>query len=156
LSFGYGVLIGALRGWHIALYELPVRTREGLAKGGYLVVETVAGRHLTGDVVTEFATANGEYMLLTGDALYARRGRPSVASEYLLRAQLAQILYAISSERRLVEQLEYNLLLRWLVGLPLGEPVFHVTSFTKNRDRLLSSAVNMLPKYLPHSWVLWE
>ena len=97
-----------------------------------------------------------EEMSPTLDALYARRGRPSVAPEYLLRAQLIQILYAISSERRLVEQLEYNLLLRWLVGLPLGEPVFHVTSFTKNRDRLLSSAVNMLPKYLPHSWVLWE
>ncbi len=75
------------------------------------------------------------------DALYARRGRPSIAPEYLLRAQLAQILYAIPSERRLVEQLRYNLLLRWFVGLPLDEPVFHATSFTKNRDRLLTSAV---------------
>ena len=74
-------------------------------------------------------------------ALYAERGRPSIAPEVLLRAQLIQILYAIPSERRLVEQLEYNLLLRWFVGLPLGEPVFHVTSFTKNRDRLLNTEI---------------
>jgi len=74
-------------------------------------------------------------------ALYARRGRPSIAPEVLLRAQLIQILYAIPSERRLVEHLEYNLLLRWFVGLPLDEPVFHPTSFTKNRARLLTSAV---------------
>lgn len=74
-------------------------------------------------------------------ALYAERGRPSIAPEVLLRAQLIQILYAIPSERRLVEQLEYNLLLRWFVGLPLSQPVFHVTSFTKNRRRLLTTAV---------------
>jgi transposase len=75
------------------------------------------------------------------EALYASRGRPSIAPEYLLRAQLIQILYAIPSERRLVEQLRYNLLLRWFVGLPLDEPVFHVTSFTKNRARLLTSEI---------------
>ena len=77
----------------------------------------------------------------TLDALYASRGRPSIAPEYLLRAQLLQILYAISSERRLCEELRYNLLLRWFVGLPLDQAVFHPTSFTKNRDRLLSSEV---------------
>ena len=77
----------------------------------------------------------------TLDALYASRGRPSIAPEYLLRAQLVQILYAISSERRLCEELRYNLLLRWFVGLPLDQAVFHPTSFTKNRDRLLSSEV---------------
>lgn len=75
------------------------------------------------------------------DALYASGGRPSVAPEYLLRAQLVQILYAIPSERRLVEQLRYNLLLRWFVGLPMDEPVWHPTTFTKNRDRLLTAAV---------------
>ena len=75
------------------------------------------------------------------DALYAERGRPSIAPEYLLRAQLAQILYAIPSERRLCEQLRYNLLLRWFVGLPMDEPVWHATTFTKNRDRLLNGAV---------------
>ena len=75
------------------------------------------------------------------DALYAREGRPGIAPEYLLRAQLAQILYAIPSERRLVEQLRYNLLLRWFVGLPLDEPVWHATSFTKNRERLLNTEI---------------
>lgn len=75
------------------------------------------------------------------DALYAGSGRPSIAPEYLLRAQLVQILYAIPSERRLCEQLRYNLLLRWFVGLPLDEPVWHPTTFTKNRDRLLNGAI---------------
>ena len=75
------------------------------------------------------------------EALYASGGRPSVAPEYLLRAQLVQILYAIGSERRLCEQLRYNLLLRWFVGLPLDEPVWHPTTFTKNRDRLLTAEV---------------
>jgi transposase len=75
------------------------------------------------------------------DALYASHGRPSVAPEYLLRAQLLQILYAIPSERRLCEQLRYNLLLRWFVGLPMDEPVWHPTSFTKNRERLLTAEV---------------
>lgn len=75
------------------------------------------------------------------DALYARHGRPSIAPEYLLRAQLAQILYAVSSERRLCEQLRYNLLLRWFVGLPMDEPVWHATTFTKNRDRLLNTEI---------------
>lgn len=75
------------------------------------------------------------------DVLYAQRGRPSIAPEYLLRAQLVEILYAIPSERRLVERLRYNLLLRWFVGLPLDEPVFHATTFTKNRDRLLTIAI---------------
>ena len=75
------------------------------------------------------------------ETLYAERGRPSIAPEYLLRAQLAQILDAIPSERRLVEQLRYNLLLRWFVGLPFDEPVWHPTTFTKNRDRLLTREV---------------
>ncbi|OPZ01531.1 MAG: Transposase DDE domain protein [Alphaproteobacteria bacterium ADurb.BinA305] len=75
------------------------------------------------------------------EALYAAGGRPSIAPEYLLRAQLVQILYAIPSERRLCEQLRYNLLLRWFVGLPMDEPVWHPTSFTKNRERLLTAAI---------------
>jgi transposase len=75
------------------------------------------------------------------DELYASAGRPSIAPEYLLRAQLVQILYAIGSERRLVEQLRYNLLLRWFVGVPLDEPLFHATSFTKNRKRLLTGEI---------------
>lgn len=74
-------------------------------------------------------------------ARYDERARHSIPPEYLLRAQLIQHLYAIPSERRLCEQLEYNLLLRWFVGLPLSEPVWHPTSFTKNRDRVLTSEV---------------
>ncbi len=75
------------------------------------------------------------------ESLYADRGRVSIPPEYLLRAQLVQILFAIPSERRLCEHLEYNLLFRWFVGLPLSEAVWHPTTFTKNRDRLLSSEV---------------
>ena len=75
------------------------------------------------------------------DSLYAERGRISIPPEYLLRAQMVQILFAIPSERRLCEHLQYNLLFRWFVGLPLSEPVWHPTTFTKNRDRLLTSEV---------------
>ena len=74
-------------------------------------------------------------------SLYAAGGRVSIPPEYLLRAQLLQILYAIPSERRLCEHIEYNFLFRWFVGLPLTEPMWHHSSFTKNRDRLLCSGV---------------
>ncbi len=76
------------------------------------------------------------------DAIYARGvGRPSVPPEQLLRALLLQVLYTIRSERQLVEQLEYNLLYRWFVGLELDEGVFSATVFTKNRDRLLKGQI---------------
>ena len=75
------------------------------------------------------------------DSLYCERGRVSIPPEYLLRAQLLQILYAIPSERRFCEHLEYHLLFRWFVGLPFSEKAWHPTSFTKNRDRLLSAEV---------------
>ena len=74
-------------------------------------------------------------------SLYCERGRASIPPEYLLRAQLLQILYAIPSERRLCEHIEYNFLFRWFVGLPLTEPMWHHSSFTKNRDRLLCSGL---------------
>lgn len=73
--------------------------------------------------------------------LYAKTGRPSIAPERLLRALLLQILYSIRSERLLMEQLEYNFLFRWFVGLSLDDRVWDVTVFTKNRDRLLRGAV---------------
>jgi transposase len=73
--------------------------------------------------------------------LYARVGRPSVPPERLLRAQLLQIFYSIRSERLLMEQLDYNLLFRWFVGLEIDEPVWNPTVFTKNRDRLLTQDV---------------
>jgi transposase len=73
--------------------------------------------------------------------IYAAGGRPSIAPERLLRATLVQMLYSVPSERMLMEQLNYNLLFRWFVGLAMDEPVWHPTVFTKNRDRLLEAAV---------------
>lgn len=70
------------------------------------------------------------------DAIYCSTGRPSIAPERLLRAQLIQILYSIRSERQLMEQLDYNLLFRWFVGLTPDEPVWHPTVYSHNRDRL--------------------
>jgi len=75
------------------------------------------------------------------DALYVHFGRPSVAPEKLLRALLLQALYTIRSERQLMEQLDYNLLFRWFVGLSLDEAVWSPTTFTKNRDRLLTGDI---------------
>src|SRR6516225_1743134 len=75
------------------------------------------------------------------DALYASSGRPSIPPERLLRALLLQVLYTVRSERLLMEQLDYNFLFRWFVGLSIDDPVWDVTVFTKNRDRLLKSEV---------------
>lgn len=74
-------------------------------------------------------------------ALYAHTGRSSIPPEQLLRALLLQVLYTIRSERQLIEQLDYNLLYRWFVGLGMDEPVWHPTTFTKNRDRLVGGAI---------------
>jgi transposase len=74
-------------------------------------------------------------------ALYSHTGRPSVAPEKLLRALLLQVLYTIRSERQLVEQLDYNLLFRWFVGLGIDDPVWDRTVFCANRDRLLSKTL---------------
>jgi len=69
--------------------------------------------------------------------LYAKTGRPSIAPEKLLRALLIQVLYSVRSERMLMEQLDYNLLFRWFVGLNMDDAVWDATVFTKNRQRLL-------------------
>ncbi len=76
------------------------------------------------------------------DALYARRGRPSKPPEQLIRALLLQVLYAIRSERQLMERIKYDLLFRWFVGLGIDEQEWDATVFTKNRDRLLGGAVS--------------
>src|SRR5208337_2513277 len=76
------------------------------------------------------------------DELYSSTGRPSIAPERLLRASLLMVLYSIRSERQLMEQLNYNLLFRWFVGLEMDDPVWDVTVFTKNRERLISGAVS--------------
>jgi transposase len=71
------------------------------------------------------------------DKLYARMGRPSIAPEKLLRALLLQVLYSVRSERLLMEELDYNMLFRWFVGLNMDDRVWAPTTFTKNRERLL-------------------
>src|SRR5712664_26695 len=73
--------------------------------------------------------------------LYAANGRPSIAAEKLLRALLLQVLYTVRSERLLMEQLDYNLLFRWFVGLNMDEAVWVPTVFSKNRDRLLEGDI---------------
>jgi transposase len=75
------------------------------------------------------------------DEIYGDDGRKSIPPERLLRALLLQMLYSVRSERMLIEQLRYNLLFRWFVGLSPDEPVWHHTVFSKNRDRLLEGVV---------------
>jgi transposase len=75
------------------------------------------------------------------DKLYARDGRPSIPPERLLRALLLQAFYTVRSERQLMEQLDYNLLFRWFVGLSADDPVWDATVFCKNRDRLLDGDI---------------
>ena len=75
------------------------------------------------------------------NAIYATTGRPSIPPEKLLRALLLQVLYTVRSERLLMEQLEYNLLFRWFVGLNMDEPMWVPTVFSKNRDRLLDGDI---------------
>jgi transposase len=71
------------------------------------------------------------------EALYADFGRPSIAPERLIRASLLQILFSVRSERQLMEQLQYNLLFRWFVGLAIEDTVWNHSVFSKNRDRLI-------------------
>ena len=73
--------------------------------------------------------------------LYASEGRPSIPPEQLLSALLLQVFYGVRSERQLMEQLDYNLLYRWFVGLAPDDPVWDPTTFTKNRERLQNGEV---------------
>lgn len=73
------------------------------------------------------------------DQLYAATGRPSIAPESMLRALLLQVFFSIRSERLLVEQIDYNLLFRWFVGLSMDEAIWNHAVFSKNRDRLLNT-----------------
>jgi transposase len=84
--------------------------------------------------------------------LYASEGRPSIPPEQLLSALLLQVFYGIRSERQLMEQLDYNLLYRWFVGLSPDDPVWNPTTFTKNRDRLQNGEVfaKFMSKLLNH------
>ena len=80
------------------------------------------------------------------EQMYSKTGRPSIPPEQLLRALLIQALYSVRSERMLMEQLDYNMLFRWFVGLTLDDEIWDVTVFTKNRDRLLEA--NMAKRFL--------
>lgn len=82
------------------------------------------------------STLNGRF-----EALYSRMGRPSIPPEMLLRATLLQAFFSVRSERQLMQQIDYNLLFRWFVGLPMDAPVWHPTVFTHNRDRLMETDV---------------
>lgn len=76
------------------------------------------------------------------EAMYSRMGRPSIPPEQLLRALLLQAFYTIRSERQLMEQLDFNILFRWFVGLGMDDPVWDASTFCKNRDRLLEAEVS--------------
>jgi transposase len=89
-----------------------------------------AVRNLVDEVLSEMSTSF--------EALYSKVGRPSVPPERLLRALLLQVFYSVRSEGMLMEQLDYNLLFRWFVGMEMDEPVWNHAVFSKNRDRLLS------------------
>jgi transposase len=75
------------------------------------------------------------------DRMYSSEGRPGIPPERLLRALLLQVLYSVRSERQLMEQLDYNLLFRWFVGLGVDDPVWVPETFTQNRDRLRESQI---------------
>src|SRR5678816_4589364 len=90
-------------------------------------------RELVRDVLSDLNRSLGR--------LYASEGRPSIPPEQLLSALLLQVFYGIRSERQLMEQLDYNLLYRWFVGLTPDDPVWVPTVFSKNRDRLLEGNI---------------
>jgi transposase len=87
--------------------------------------------------------------------LYSHEGRPSIPPEQLLSALLLQVFYSIRSERQLMEQLDYNLLFRWFVGLSSDDPIWDATVFTKNRERLQQGDVfrKFMTKLLEHEKV---
>ena len=85
-------------------------------------------------------------------ALYAASGRDSIPPEKLLRAQLLQILYTIRSERLLTEQIDYNLLFRWFIGFSMDDPVWDHSTFSKNRERLLSNEHFSVDGTLIEAW----
>src|SRR5258705_4701200 len=93
-------------------------------------------RTIRGLVNEVLATLSGRF-----EELYSHTGRPSIPPEYLLRATLLQAFFTVRSERQLMEQINYNLLFRWFVGLSIDDAVWDATVFTKNRDRLLEADV---------------
>ena len=120
-----------------------MRARIGGRKGCFLTVSCESRVPPGHPLRTILPIADAALTTLSGEfqQLYALTGRPSIAPEKLLRALLLQAFYSVHSERQLMEQLNYNLLFRWFVGLGVDDPVWDVTVFTKNRDRLLEGAI---------------
>jgi len=107
----------------------------------YVNVESRVPKHHPLRKVRKLVDASLEGMEGTLAVLYSEQGRPSIAPEFLIRASLLQVFFSIRSERQLMEQLDYNLLFRWFVGLSVDERVWDASTFSKNRDRLASADV---------------
>ena len=107
----------------------------------YISPETRVGADHPLRAIREMADLALQNMSPRFDAMYSKIGRPSIPPEKLLRAQLIQMLYSVRSERLLMEEIDYSMLFRWFVGMNLDEPVWDVTVFTKNRNRLLEGEV---------------
>ena len=130
--------------WRDLLYEISMRgdDHEQTAMFSYLTLaQRIPADHPARQirVLVDRALAR---MDAEFNKLYSATGRPSIAPERLLRATLLMVLYSIRSERQLMEQMNYNLLFRWFVGLEMDDAVWDVTVFTKNRERLLSGAIS--------------
>src|SRR5215213_8122650 len=108
---------------------------------GYLSPDAMVPKDHPLRVVRPLVNAALVRLSLDFERLYATTGRASIAPEKLLRALLLQAFYSVRSERQLVEQLTYNMLFRWFIGLAMDAPVWDVTVFTKNRDRLLAGDI---------------
>ncbi len=117
------------------------RDRESGSLFSYASPESLIPRDHPLRAIRALVNAALERLSLAFAAIYADEGRPSIAPERLLRALLLQALFTIRSERQLMQQITYNMLFRWFVGLAMDAPVWDVTVFTKNRDRLLEGDI---------------
>jgi transposase len=109
--------------------------------GGYMNPEAMVPRNHPLRAIRPLVNAALEPLSPDFDQIYSPIGRPSIPPEQLLRALLLQAFFTIRSERQLIEQLTYNILFRWFVGMSIEMPVWDVTVFTKNRDRLLEGDI---------------
>src|SRR5208282_6502206 len=107
----------------------------------YLSPETMVPQDHPLRVIRPLANAALDRLSPAFNKLYSIIGRPSIPPEQLLRALLLQAFFTVRSERQLMEQLTYNMMFRWFVGLSMDAPVWDVTVFTKNRERLLEGDV---------------
>jgi transposase len=115
--------------------------RQTAAMFSYISPETLVPQAHPLRAIRPLVNAALERLSAQFEQMYAPRGRDSIAPEKLLRALLLQALFSVRSERQLMEQITYNMMFRWFVGLSMDAPVWDVTVFTKNRDRLLAGDV---------------